>query len=174
MAEQVFQPLSVLNDTRLRGCNRLGHVRTLSWFGRSSFLATLLIALAPAWIVLGPSALHAATINVDTLDDPGTSSECSLRAAINNANNKSADANSTCAAGSGTDTIVFSVSGTITLGSGGTLPAIVNTLTINGSGQKITVDAADLYQVLMMYGSTLDLTNLTIAHGNSSSTGAVC
>jgi len=89
-------------------------------------LVAMLLVLVPVWVVLIPSALDASTIKVNTTDDPGTSKNCSLRAAINNANGKTADSNSSCAAGTGIDTIDFSVSGTITLGSA--LPAIQNTL----------------------------------------------
>jgi hypothetical protein len=126
-------------------------------------------------ILLIQSTLYAAvnTIIVNTTDDPGTAVECSLRAAINNANNKTSDANSTCAAGTGTDLIQFSVSGKITLGS--TLPAVANTspgsLTIDGSGRSITIDGANLYEVLSVSanagGATLSLNKLTIAHGNT-------
>jgi hypothetical protein len=45
------------------------------------------------------------------------------------------------------DTINFSVSGTITLGSA--LPAIAINLTIDGSGQSITIDGANSFQFLM-------------------------
>jgi len=58
--------------------------------------------------------------------------------------------------------------GTITLGS--PLPTIVNTspgsLTIDGSGQAITVDGASLYQIFNVnFGATLNLKFLTLAHG---------
>ncbi len=55
-------------------------------------------------------------------DTTGGNSNCTLREAITNANNNSDTTGGDCAAGSGADTITFSVSGTITLGS--TLPAI--------------------------------------------------
>jgi CSLREA domain-containing protein len=130
----------------------------------------LLMVLAMLGGLLAPAALHANTILVNTLDDPGKSTECTLRAAINNANNKMSDANSTCAAGSGIDTIVFGVSGTITLS--GTLPAIANSsgglLTIDGINQTITIDGASTYKVLNVnFGATLSLNDLTIAHGSN-------
>ena len=143
---------------------------------RPGLLVALLFVFAPVCLVLTQSGLHASgnTITVDTLDDPGTSTECSLRAAINNANNKTSDANSTCAAGTGNDTINFSVGGTITLGS--TLPAVANTspgsLTIDGTGQTVTVDGVNLYRVLSVAsGATLNLSDLTIAHGNAPDNG---
>jgi hypothetical protein len=111
---------------------------------------------------------RAATITVNTLGDPGVSGTCDLRDAIINANNKNQSGSTNCTAGIGTDTISFSVSGTITLGS--TLPAVANvspgSLTINGSGQAITVDGAFSFHILSVNpGATLNLDNLTIAHG---------
>ena len=111
---------------------------------RPGMLIVLLVVLVPVSVIMIQSELHATgnTITVNTTDDPGTPTECSLRAAINNANNKTSDANSTCAAGTGQDTINFGVSGEITLGS--TLPAIANTspgnLTIDATGQGITIN----------------------------------
>jgi CSLREA domain-containing protein len=137
---------------------------------RPGLLVALLVVLVPVCVMLLKPAPKAApvtnTITVNTTDDPGTSAECSLRAAINNANDETFDSNSTCAAGTGTDTIIFSVSGTITLGS--TLPAIENTLTLDGSGQTITVDGAGLCQVLLVNnGATLNLNNLTSFKGEN-------
>jgi len=148
--------------------------RARAAFARPSLLIALIVALVPICIlILEPAPRATAVTNaitVNTLDDPGTSSECSLRAAINNANNKSSDSNSTCAAGTGNDTIVFSVSGTITLGS--TLPAIANasggSLTIDGTGEAVTVHAAGQYRVVVVNpGATLSLSGLTIT-GNTS------
>ena len=137
---------------------------------RPGVLVALIVTLAPLCLLLTQSRLHASgnTITVNTTDDPGRTTEGSLRAAINNANNKTSDSNSTCAAGTGTDTINFSVSGTITLTS--TLPTIANTspgtLTIDGTGQSITIDGAHSYQVMTVNaGATLALNELTIADG---------
>lgn len=139
------------------------------------YIVILLAVLVPVCVlVIQPSGRATSnTITVNTLDDPGTSSECSLRAAINNANNETSDANSTCAAGTGSDTINFSVGGTITLTS--TLPAIANTspgsLTIDGAGQTVTVDGGNLYRVLMVNaGAALNLNNLTIADASITDT----
>jgi hypothetical protein len=99
-------------------------------------VVALLIVLVPLCEMIIPVNADANTITVNTTDDPGTSTECSLRAPINNANNETSDANSTCLAGTGSDTINFSVNNaTITLGS--MLPAIANTLTIDGSGKAV-------------------------------------
>jgi CSLREA domain-containing protein len=108
---------------------------------------------------------------VNTLTDDSTSGDtlCSLRKAINNANSPGVDTTGgDCATANATDTITFSVSGTIALT--GTLPAIANgdNLTIDGTGEDITVDNGGSYEVLeVSSGATLTLNNLTIAHGNS-------
>src|ERR1035437_7396101 len=140
-------------------------------------IAAVLGLIAVAGVVLfAPRApLASGPIIVNTTADPGTSAECSMRGAIENANSKSTNpTDSNCAAGSGTDTIIFSVSGTITIGS--TLPAIANTspgsLTIDGTGQSITVSGASLYGVLVVNtGATLNLNDLTIADGYGASVG---
>ncbi len=147
--------------------------RAIAWskrastaFARPALLVAVLIVLVPVCIIMIRSALHAGdnTITVNTTDDPGNSSECSLRGAIENANSKSTNPDNNCGAGSGADTINFSVSGTITLG--GSLPAIENTLTIDGTGQTITIDGASYFQVLVVNsGATLTLNDLTIANG---------
>ena len=99
---------------------------------------------------------HAATFTVNTIADTGAGS---LRAAITSANLTPTVASN----------INFNVSGTITLGS--TLPAIANTspgsLTIDGSGQAITVDGASMFQIFSVNsGATLNLKFLTLAHGS--------
>jgi CSLREA domain-containing protein len=93
--------------------------------------------------------------------------ECTLREAINNAN---ADADTTggdCGIASG---IVFGLSGQITVGS--TLPEITNTVSIDGTGQSITLDGGNLVEVLTVDASgTLNLNQLTIADGTTSTNG---
>ena len=138
---------------------------------RPGLLIALLIAFAPVYLVLTQSGLHASnTITVTTLADPtGVAGTCSLRQAIANANAKSDLTGGDCAAGTGTDTINFSVGGTITLGSA--LPAIVNTLTIDGTGQTVTVSGNNDYVVLIVNsGATLTLNDLTIANGSAEGT----
>ena len=108
---------------------------------RPGSLVALFIALVPVCVMLIGSTLHATdnTITVNNTTDPASTSGngfCTLREAINNANAKSDTTGGDCAAGTGNDTIVFSVSGTIPLGS--SLPAIQNNLTIDGSGQTVT------------------------------------
>ena len=141
-----------------------------------------------------PSALHASTITVNSILDPelggvpvtsglskpvllgGTGvPTCTLREAINNANTPGIDTtDGDCLPGSGTDTINFSVSGTITLVA--RLAPIVNNLTIDGSGQTITISGNDLYQAFLVFsGATLNLNDLEIeyCYDNSGVGGAV-
>lgn len=95
-----------------------------------------------------PTRVRAATSTVTNTNDGGAGS---LRQAILDAN-----------ASAGTDTITFSISGTITLSS--TLPAINNDLMIDGTGQSIIVSGNNAVQVLVVNG-TLNLNALTIANG---------
>mgnify|MGYP001258110789 CR=1 FL=1 len=100
---------------------------------------------------------QALTYTVSNLNNSGAGS---LRQAILDAN-----ANSPV-----TDSITFTVSGTITLGS--SLPNITDHLTINGSGQNVTISGDDLYRVLYVNsGKTLTLNSVTIEHGNSATSG---
>jgi CSLREA domain-containing protein len=125
----------------------------------------LLLSLLLAGQGIRPA--YALTYTVNTLNDvdDGTcdATHCSLREAINAANASSAD-----------DTITFSVSGTITLGS--TLPNIVNAatagaLTIDGGGD-ITISGNNSVRVMYVHsGANLTLQNLTIANGNSGTYG---
>ena len=137
-----------------------------SGFSRLSILAAMLMVLAPVCILLTQSTLHAAVIAVTTIGDPGPVGTCDLRDAIINANSENQSGSTNCVAGTGNDTIIFSTSGTITLG--GNLPGIVHTLTIDGSGQSITINGDSSYQVLTVEAfATLNLSYLTIADGNA-------
>lgn len=78
---------------------------------------------------------------------------CSLQDAINFAN-----------ANSGDDEITFSTSGTIPLSA--TLPIINDTLTIDGSGQTVTISGNNSVRVLTIsVNETLNLNAVTIANG---------
>ena len=80
----------------------------------------LAVAIAGAFALSLSKAARAATITVNSLADPGATGICALRDAITAADTLTAT--NGCAAGTGNDTIQFSVSGTITLAS--TLPQI--------------------------------------------------
>jgi hypothetical protein len=123
------------------------HTSTRHHLGIRALLA-LLLTLA----LLGLPALpaRAASFTVTNTNDSGPGS---LRQAI-------LDANGT----TGADTITFTLSGTITLAS--TLPAIADELTIDGSGQSITISGDNKVRVITVNGgATLNLTGLTIANG---------
>lgn len=136
---------------------------------RRRFALTVLIAGAALFAT--PHA-HAASYVVNTLADNTTDDAfCTLREAISAANNAAANAN--CGTGSAAgDTVTFSVSGTITLGS--QLPAIVSgqgALTINGGG-NITVSGNNSVRVIQVNsGADLTLQNLTIANGRADDGG---
>lgn len=113
--------------------------------------------------VLVGSAALAATITVNSLADPGTAGTCTLRDAITAANTMTAT--NGCAAGTGNDTVQFSLMGTITLAA--TLPEVTGIVTITGPASPgITISGGDKVQVMQVAsGATLDLENLTIADG---------
>jgi hypothetical protein len=144
---------------------------------RPMFLAFLLAVLVPGSVILFTSKLRASSniITVNNVTDPaGTSGNgfCTLREAINNSNSPGVDTTGgDCAAGTGNDIINFSVSGTITLNSA--LPPIANSVvTIDGTGQTVTVDGAKTFQVFTVSSTaTVTLNDLTIAHGNSGNEG---
>ncbi len=108
-------------------------------------------------------------LTVNTLEDDATAGDglCSLRKAINNVNTKGDTTGGDCAAGSGSDTILFSISGAITLGS--PLPAIAKGVAIMGSGQTILGSGVFVVQS----GSVLELSNLFLSGGGVSDGGDV-
>src|SRR6516165_6805600 len=129
----------------------------------------LAMLIAVAFALTLSTAARAATIVVNSLADPGAKGICALRDAITAANTKTAT--NGCKAGTGKDAIRFSVTGTISLAS--TLPQITDKrLTITGpTSPGITIDGGTEglgtgVQVMQVAsGATLELRNLTIAHG---------
>ena len=79
-------------------------------FIQATWLGLLLAVLNLIWT----ATAQAATITVNTLADASGGTACTLRDAITAANTASPAGG--CVTGSGSDTINFSVSGTITLG----------------------------------------------------------
>ena len=126
-------------------------------------VAALLMVASPAW---------AKTITVNTTEDElNSDGDCSLREAMEAAKAHAGPVDA-CPSGSGDDTIVFGVSGTITLGS--TLPPKtgIDKLTVDGEGQDITISGDDKFRVLQMggvpgeeAGGTLIVRNVTVANG---------
>ncbi|GIW42068.1 MAG: hypothetical protein KatS3mg076_2645 [Candidatus Binatia bacterium] len=130
--------------------------------------------VASLWALSAFGADYVVTTTADFLDN--TDNQCSLREAIQEAN----DGPDTDCAGSpsnGDDTITFSVSGTIVLGS--TLPDIADAgtagkLTIDGSGQTITISGNNSVLVMRVNsGADLTLRNLSIAEGSADFGGGI-
>ncbi len=139
---------------------------------RLKLSAFLLVALF--LLMVTASVGHAAgPIVVNSLADNTTAGDgsCTLREAITNANSNSDTTNGDCATGSGADTITFNVSGTITLNAA--LPVLTDDLTIDGSGQSITLNGNHSVQILQVNGKTVHLNALTVANGQSSNGGGL-
>jgi CSLREA domain-containing protein len=137
-------------------------------------LALLAVLIVPALVLTLRHSLYASsgnTITVNTLTDPGSPGDglCSLREAINNANAMADTSTGDCAAGTGNDTIAFSVSGTIALGSGSL--SIQHVVEIDGTGQTITIDGGGANRIFLNFSGALTLNNLTIANGATTANG---
>ncbi len=124
----------------------------------SALVAALTMLSVPVW---------ANNLSVNDITDTVLPSDgkCTLREAIANAN---ADIDTTgldCAAGTGIDTITFSVNGTVVLGS--TLGiSDADSLTIDGIGRNVILSGNYSVRVLLVNpGATLTLKNLTVANG---------
>jgi CSLREA domain-containing protein len=116
------------------------------------------------------AAAHATPYTVDTLIDSNGKGNCSLRDAINAANGSPTSGSTCTTPGTGTDTINFSVIGTISLVS--TLPTITDAnLTITGptTSPGITLDGGGNQEVMAVLSGATHIANLTIANGNSAS-----
>ncbi len=116
-------------------------------------LTVILTSLALTFSAIGVTRAHAASFTVTNLNNSGAGS---LRQAISDANTNL-----------GADTITFSVSGPIPLLS--SLPSITDAagLTIDGTGQTVTISGENAVRVLVVNaGALLTLNHLTIANGN--------
>jgi CSLREA domain-containing protein len=131
---------------------------------------TAAFAFSPAGgRAFGPAAAPA-TIVVNSLSDAvANDGACTLREAITAATNDTASgpAPGECAAGSGDDTINFTVTGTINLNAQQLSIASTN-LTINGPGSNLLTvrrDTGGLYRVLFINAATVQISGLTISNG---------
>jgi CSLREA domain-containing protein len=100
---------------------------------RSPVLMLATIGAVAVSVAFAASASAASIVVTSTADPGGTSSQCTLRQAIDSANSDATPSGSNCTAGSGTDTITFAQSilpAHITL-SGGELAPATN-MTIQG------------------------------------------
>ena len=136
---------------------------------RPTFLIAMVAILVPVSIALLVSRLRATnTITVTTTSDTPTPGQCGLREAIANANAEMDTSGGDCPAGTGTDLINFTsgLSGPIDIHVNGSLPSIVNTLTIDGTGATITISgAATVGAMSVSLNATLTLNDLTISQG---------
>jgi predicted outer membrane repeat protein len=128
------------------------------------------MAIAPVCALRATA--YGATITVNSLSDTAAPHICTLRDAINAADTKTRT--NECIAGTGSDTINFSVAGTIFLAS--TLPQVTDSLlTINGPvAPGIKISGRGAVQVMTVAsGATLNLSGLTIANGTAERGGAI-
>ena len=123
------------------------------------------LAVAIVLALGGGSAQATLTLTVTTGGDAGTASDCTLRQAIESANNDNAGSSS-CAAGSGADTIVFAdnlVNTTVTLSQGQLV--VSSPLTISGNGQ--TIDGNGASRVLYVNTATFTANSVTLTGGTA-------
>ncbi len=137
------------------------------------FLVTL-SALAIVLLFWQTPVIHAATINVQTLNDEATTNTaCSLREAITNANLNMV-VWPDCLAGTGNDIITFSVAGTIVLSSTlGALPSITDAagLTIEG-GNAITISGNNAVQAFHnAFGAITTIQNIVVRNTKVTGSG---
>jgi uncharacterized repeat protein (TIGR01451 family)/CSLREA domain-containing protein len=127
---------------------------------------------------LGSSSAWAANLTVNSLADTVVAGDgqCTLREAFNNAVTNTDATNGDCVAGLSSDTISFSVSGTIVLGTSITLNAPAspfgNGLFLHGQGQKVTLSGNNATRILhLTAGAQLSVDSLTFANGFNGSGG---
>jgi CSLREA domain-containing protein len=124
-----------------------------------------------ALLIPAQSVRAASTITVNsTADTFAHNGLCTLREAITNANGDSDYSSGDCAAGSGTDTIVFAGSlGTATITLSSALPDLYDGagITIDGDN-RIAISGNDSVRVLYNTAGALTLKNITITHGHDS------
>lgn len=129
------------------------------------------LALAVA-VAFGTGSAQAATISVTHGGDTGTSSSCTLRQAIESANDD-ASGSSTCSAGAGADIIEFDpllANSTINLAGTALTVATSTSLVINGSDQVI--DAMGLSRVIFIdENANVTASNLTLTGGSAGGGG---
>lgn len=139
-------------------------------------LALLLVCMLVGGPALTPRVYAAGTVTVTTLsDEKADNSTCSLREALQAINVPAQPFNNDCGAiPSDPVTIVFSVSGTLTLNNApsppgdsasfGTLPFIVRNIAISG---PVTINGNDQTIFRIQTNGTLSLANMTITNGDT-------
>ena len=141
---------------------------------RSVVFLLLAIVTVGMTVSLTGQTTRALTITVDSLtDDFSDDGKCSLREAIQNANDTSdGQPREDCSAGdpAGEDTITFSVQGVIVLS--GQLPPIVDDLVLAG-GNDISLDGDDGRILSVEAGASLTVEELAFQHGQAAAGGAI-
>jgi CSLREA domain-containing protein len=158
-------------------------VRSMKWPCKALMLSVALAAstLLMFWLTI-PAQAQVSTMTVNTIKDENTPSDgkCSLREAIQNANDD-AKTSPECAAGGGDDRIVFSknvIGETINLDPAlGQLTVMdAARLVVDGgkNGKGVTVSGGDQVQVFEVEtGAKLAIRNLTVANGSAPLGGGI-
>jgi CSLREA domain-containing protein len=102
------------------------------------------------------------TITVNSLADTTGSPACTLRDAITSADTDSATGGCPAGVSTGPDAIVFSVSGAILLGAA--LPTINSDMSIDGSGQSVTIDGQKLVRAFWVLGGAVSFSTIMITN----------
>jgi hypothetical protein len=128
------------------------------------WLCFTVLAMALVLHAAPVSPVHAASLDVNSLLDTSTARDgyCTLREALQNANENADTTDGDCAPGSGDDTITFSVTGAITLESN--LPDVRTNVTINGPGAAaLTLDGSGTSSIFTVSSTGwLSLEKLTL------------
>jgi CSLREA domain-containing protein len=157
---------SFLPDVAKFDAGSVGNVAPVAVIaGSNTQLSHSLLRIAIKALLKPTPVPSPSTIRVNTLLDESTGGDglCSLREAIQNANTNSDTTGGDCDSGSGDDIIRFTISGTVMLTA--SLPTIRGSVTIDGSGQDITVSGANAFRVFVVRGSAVKFTNITVANG---------
>src|SRR2546429_9292591 len=142
-------PVNSLGTQRKKGSHLMTHPNTTRLSTRLRLLCGLALLLGLC-IMLGGLARPAHAQSTLSVSD--CSSDAQLQAEVAQANSDNAG-----------DVITFACSGDIKLSS--TL-SINGSMTLSGSGQSVTLDGGDSFQVLLVNSVSFTLNALTIAHGS--------
>jgi uncharacterized delta-60 repeat protein/CSLREA domain-containing protein len=152
-------------------------MKNLVGFNRAAAAALILATAFASALVFSPTgaaspALVGTNINVNSTSDAvADDGLCTLREAITSANLNAASgaASGECAAGTGDDTITFSVTGTLNLT--GALPAVASNVTITGPGSgqlDVRRNTGGDYRIFTVNsGATVNISGLTAANGKT-------
>lgn len=136
---------------------------------RASYWYVLLLAVGLLCFAVAP--VSAASITVDTLTDGLGVAGCSLREAIDNANNDN-NTQGGCAAGSGADVITLNVNGTYTLTAGEIIVSSSITIQENtGVAAMISGNNASRVFNVQTTNGSLTLNGLMVQNGSATTAG---